>query len=407
MEVALFPKMQLPLIVSLPELVLLVDEAMTRDRVIGVLAAKNTEVTGMHKPGELYDVGTVAVILKMAKTINNRAQILILGLSRFKVEQFIEGKPYLQARIRPFSDQGAKDIEIEALMSNLLRLFGRMVELAPHLPPELSEWVRSIDNPGLMADVLASTVQTGLADRQKVLEAADVKERLREVTRIITRQNEILELENKIQTQVKGDMDKSQREYYLRQQLKAIQAELGEKDEPRVEIEEYRAKVEAKGLPELAKKEALREIDRLSRMHPSSSEYTVSTTYLDWLTSLPWSVTTEDNLDIRKAEKILDDDHYGLEKAKKRILEYLAVRKLKPEFQGAHPLFCRASGHGQDLAGPVHRKGHGPQVRAPVSRRGSGRGGNPGAPEDIRGRAARPDNEGIAGRYQQSGVHAG
>jgi ATP-dependent Lon protease len=177
-------------------------------------------------------------------------------------------------------------------------------------------------------------------EKQKILEILGVKERLKEVTRLISHQLEILELGNKIQSQVKEDIDKSQREYYLRQPLKAIKQELGETDEPKVEIEEYRAKIEKKNLPEEAKKEAQRELERLSRMHPSSAEYTVSLTYLDWMTALPWHESTEDNRDIKKARAILDDEHYGLDKAKKRIIEYLAVRKLKPDSKG--PILCFA-----------------------------------------------------------------
>jgi len=199
---------------------------------------------------------------------------------------------------------------------------------------------KSIREPGTLADMVASTINSTPEEKQKVLETTNVKKRLKEVTRIANHQLEILELGNKIQSQVKGDMEKSQREYYLRQQLKAIREELGEKDEAPVEIEEYRAKIEAKNLPAEAKKEAERELSRLARMHPSSAEYTVASTYLDWITALPWHDSTADNLDIKKARKILDDDHFGLEKPKKRILEYLAVRKLKPESKG--PILCFA-----------------------------------------------------------------
>jgi ATP-dependent Lon protease len=192
----------------------------------------------------------------------------------------------------------------------------------------------------MLGDMIASTVNSSLGEKQAVLEMFDVKKRLKEVTRLVNYQLEILELGNKIQSQVKGDMDKRQREYYLREQLKAIKLELGEKDQTTVEIDDYRAKIQAKNLPEEARKEAERELDRLGRMHPSSAEYTVASTYLDWLTSLPWHESTQDNLDIKKARKILDQDHFGLKNAKKRILEYLAVHKLKPESKG--PILCFA-----------------------------------------------------------------
>jgi ATP-dependent Lon protease len=199
---------------------------------------------------------------------------------------------------------------------------------------------KSIASPGILADMIASIINATLEEKQQILETLDIKERLKEVTRLVNHQVEILELGSKIQSQVKNDMDKSQREYYLRQQLKAIKEELGETDESGVEIDEYREKIAKKNLPDEAKKEAERELDRLSRMHPSSAEYTVASSYLDWITALPWHESTEDNLDIKKARRVLDEDHYGLEKAKKRIIEYLAVRKLKPDTKG--PILCFA-----------------------------------------------------------------
>jgi ATP-dependent Lon protease len=216
--------------------------------------------------------------------------------------------------------------------------FSRVAELSPGLPQEIVVMAKSIQEPGILADMISSTINSSLEEKQRVLEIYDVKKRLKEVTRLLNYQLEILELGSKIQSQVKGDMDKRQREYFLREQLKAIKEELGEKDEAAVEIEDYKAKIEEKNLPEEARKEAERELNRLSRMHPSSAEYTVASTYLDWLTSLPWHDSTEDNMDINKARKILDQDHFGLNKAKQRIIEYLAVRKLKPESKG--PILC-------------------------------------------------------------------
>ncbi len=250
----------------------------------------------------------------------------------------MEGKPYLQARIETIEDQEVKDIEVEALMTNLAGLFDRVIQLSPFLPQEFGIMVKSIPKPGTLADTIAFIINVSMEDKQKILEILDVKERLREVTKLVNHQLEILELGNKIQSQVKGDMDKNQREYYLRQQLKAIKQELGESDESKVEIEEYRTKIEKKNLPEEAGKEAKRELERLSRMNPSSAEYTVADTYLDWMTALPWNKGTQDNLDISKAKRVLDEDHFGLEKAKKRMIEYLAVRKLKPDTKG--PILC-------------------------------------------------------------------
>lgn len=339
-DVALYPKMVLPIVVMPGDSIRLVDEAMSKDRTIGLLASRKAQSEGISEPDDLYKIGTSALILKMAKSQDNKAQLLVQGLGRFRVDDFIGGEPYLKARVGHLVEEDVKNKEIEALMSNLTSQFSRIVELSPGLPQEIIAMAKSIQEPGTLADMIASTINATAEEKQHVLEILNVHDRLKEVTRLVNYQSEVLELGNKIQSQVKGDMDKRQREYYLRQQLKAIRDELGESDDTNVEVEDYRAKIEAKKLPKDAEKEAKRELDRLSRMHPSSSEYTVASTYLDWLTSLPWHESTEDSLDIAKARKVLDNDHFGLDKAKKRILEYLAVRKLKPDSKG--PILCFA-----------------------------------------------------------------
>lgn len=339
-DTALFPKMVVPIIAMQKESVQLVDEAMSKDRIIGLIVAKEMKIKTAYTPDDLYLVGMSALILKMAKSEDNTTQLLVQGLSRFRVKGFIKTKPYLQARVEYIKDKEEKDKEIDALTANIISLFTRVVELSPGLPQEIGSMAKSIQEPGTLADMIASLINATLEEKQKVLEIFDVKKRLKEVTRLLNYQVEVLELGNKIQSQVKGGMDKQQREYYLHQQLKAIREELGEKDETAIEIEEYKAKIKEKKLPEEARKEAEREINRLSRMHPSSAEYTVASTYLDWLTVLPWYESTKDNLDIKKARKILDQDHFGLKKPKKRIIEYLAVRKLKPESKG--PILCFA-----------------------------------------------------------------
>ncbi|MDD4242359.1 MAG: endopeptidase La [Smithellaceae bacterium] len=337
-NVLVFPKTMIPLEVSGVASVL-VDEAMTRDRLVGLIMSKSEpETPNTYKKEDLHAVGTCAVILKMAKTAENHTQLLLQGVSRFSVEELVEGKPYQQARVKLIEEQEVKDIETEALVSNLLALFDRILKLSPFLPPEFGPMAKSITEAGTLADLIASVINAPVEEKQKVLDIADVKRRLRELTKMVNHQMEVLELGNKIQTKVKDDIDKNQREYYLRQQLKAIKQELGESDENAVETEEYRKKIEEKNLPDEAKAEALRELERLSRMNPSSAEYTVSSTYLDWVTALPWNDATTDNLDIAEARRILDEDHYGLSKPKKRIIEYLAVRKLKPDSKG--PILC-------------------------------------------------------------------
>lgn len=339
-DAVLFPKMVLPLMVMQNESIRLIDEAMSTDRIIGLLLSKKPDIKNTYSAEELYAVGTSALILKMAKSEDQKAQLLVQGLSRFKVKNFTKGKPYLQATVEHIKETEKKDTKTEAFMSNLIGLFTKIVDFSPGLPKEIGAMAKSIQEVGTLTDMVASTINLTFEEKQKILEISDAKKRIKEVSRLANHQLEILELGNKIQSQVKGDMDKKQREYFLRQQMEAIKEELGEKDDTSVEIDEYRAKIEEKKLPDEAKKEAERELSRLSRMHPSSSEYTVASTYLDWLTSLPWQESTKDNLNIKKARKILDEDHYGLEKAKKRIIEYLAVRKLKPESKG--PILCFA-----------------------------------------------------------------
>lgn len=340
--VFIFPKMLIPLEVAGDSAITLIDEAMAGNRIIGMIMVKKTD-ENLKVPDKIDDfqkTGTSVSIVRMAKTADNKTQLLLQGLGRFHLTKLVEGKPYLNGQIEALEDQGEKDLEVEALMANLVNLFDRIIKLSPFLPQEFGAMAKSIAEPGVLADVIASVINVSLEEKQNILDILDVKQRLREVTKLVNHQVEILELGNKIQNEVKGDIDKSQREYFLRQQLGAIRKELGENDGEKVEVEEYRAKIENKNLPEDARKEAERELGRLSRMHPSSAEYTVSATYLDWITELPWNESTEDKIDIKASRKVLDDDHYGLEKPKKRILEYLAVRKLKPDTKG--PILCFA-----------------------------------------------------------------
>ncbi|MEA1967731.1 MAG: endopeptidase La [Thermodesulfobacteriota bacterium] len=335
----LFPKMVLPLVLMQKEAIKLIDETMAGNRMLGLLLSRRSNIASRHSSKDLFRIGTVAMILKMSKMEEDKAQLLIQGLGRFKVDEYVDGKSYLMARINLLKCKGlGKDKETLALMANIVEQYEKIVNLSPGLPPEIASMVKSIQEPNILADMVASTINAPILEKQKILELLDVKKRLKKVTRIVNDQLDILEMGSKIQTQVKEDMDKRQREYYLRQQLKAIKEELGESDDESVEINEYRTKIESKELPEEAAKEAEREIKRLAKMHPSSSEYVVASTYLDWLTSLPWNKKSKDRLDIKKARQVLNQDHFGLEKPKKRILEYLAVRQLKKDSKG--PILC-------------------------------------------------------------------
>ncbi|MFW5936433.1 MAG: endopeptidase La [Desulfosalsimonas sp.] len=339
-NVVLFPKMVLPLIVMQQDSIQLIDEAMSRDRLVGAVVSRQNEPRSDYGPGDLYEVGCSAVILKMAKTEENNAQILLQGIGRFRVQKYTETTPYFKARVEHVQVDETRNKEIEAMMSNLVTQYQKVVQLSASLSDEMGSMAKSLEEPGTLADMVTSTIDSDTREKQEVLEIFDVKQRLHKVTQLVSYQIDILEIGNKIQSQVKGDMEQQQREYYLRQQLKAIQQELGEMDESGSEVEEYRNRLYEKNLPEEAHKEAERELNRLARMHPSSAEYTVALTYLDWMTALPWNETTPDELDLESAEKVLENDHYGLEKAKRRILEYLAVLTLNPEIKG--PILCLA-----------------------------------------------------------------
>jgi len=336
-ESVLYPKMILPLMVSQERLIQLIDAALLANKMIGIVAIKTKQVEEV-KPEDLFDVGCAAHILKMLKMPNNSLRLLIQGTSRIRLTEFTQREPYIRAKVAPLKDQGEKTTDTQALMVGVKGIFQKVVELAPNLPAELAIMAMNIEEPGALADLIASTLSIPLADKQNLLETLDVKGRLERANFLLTKELTVLELGSKIQSQVREGIDKSQREYFLREQLKAIQKELGEKDERTAEIEELRQRLAQAKLPPEAMEEGERELDRLAKMPPAAAEYTVSRTYLDWLIELPWSVHTEDNLDIAQAQKVLDEDHYDLEKVKKRILEYLSVRKLKADMKG--PILC-------------------------------------------------------------------
>lgn len=333
----LFPYVILPVLVGQEKTIRLVEEAVIGNRIIGVVALKTKEIED-PRPEDFFSVGTAAVIAKMIKLPDGTISIMAQGLERIRLAQITQTDPYFRATVEPQPDEGERDKEVEALMVNLRRLFQQVVELSPNLPAELGILALNIEEGGALADMIASNLNLSVEEKQEVLEITEIKPRLRRITEIMTRQLEALELSHKIQTQVKAGMDKAQREYYLREQLRAIQEELGEGDERTQEAEEIRRRIDETPLPDEVREVALRELGRFSRMPPAAAEYSVVRTYLDWLLELPWLKNTEDRLDIAAAEQILNQDHYDLEKVKKRILEYLAVRKLKKDMKG--PILC-------------------------------------------------------------------
>jgi len=338
-DMSMFPRMVLPMLVGEDRHQRLVDETLSDQKILGLVAMQPERNAGQIKSADdLYEIGVAALILKMSKG-EEGVRLVAQGLTRFIVTELVSTEPYLKARVKAVSDIPSSDMETLALLSNLRALFMKVLELSPHLPDELNSIAGGLDDPGALCDMVASALNLSPEERQSVVESLQVKDRLRVVTNLVNREIQVLELGSKIQSQVKEGLDKTQREYYLRQQLKAIQKELGESEEPgSSEVEELKEKLAAKDLPEEVRAEADRELKRLAGMHPSASDYHVITTYLDWIIALPWREATEDQLEIKEARKILEADHYDLDKVKRRILEYLAVRKLNPDMKG--PILC-------------------------------------------------------------------
>lgn len=337
-DVVIFPQMVTALGISTEKELKLLDNVLATNRFVALVTQKDAEKDKLN-PSDLYEYGTASVVLQMLRMPDNTAKMLVQGIARIHIKEFTETEPFLKAKVDVLKDVPDKgDVETDALATNAKNQFSRMVSISPNLPEELKIVIVNIDNPGRLSDLISSHLNISLPEKQEILETLNVKERLQKINTFVNNELQVLELAGKIQSQVKNEMEKGQREYYLRQQLKAIQEELGEGDDQAAEVKELRKKLKQAKLPEEAQKEANRELSRLSRMHPSSAEYTVARTYLDWLTALPWSISTKDNLDIPSAHKVLEADHYNLKNVKERILEYLAVRKLKEDMKG--PILC-------------------------------------------------------------------
>lgn len=331
--VVVYPQTAVPLTIGQPRSIRLVDDVMAgEDRLIGLVASKDPELDA-PAPEDLYTVGTVAIVHRLFRAPDGTIRLLVQGLARFHLGEFVHLDPYLKAKIELFPETMEDDLEVEALARNIRDQFEHIAEMIPSIPRELVTSVVGLEDPLQTIYTIANFQRMDLSDAQELLELDPVLEKLKKLVAILTHEVEMLEIGQKIQNEARSEIDKVQREYFLREQLKAIQRELGEDDEQTLETEEFRQKIEKAEMPEEAEKMARRELDRLSRLPTAAAEYGVIRTYLDWLVSLPWSVATKDDLDIVRARKVLDKDHYGLEDVKERILEYLAVRKLKLERQ--------------------------------------------------------------------------
>ena len=333
-----FPGLVSPLVVSTERSSKLVDDALAGDKLVCAVTQRDSNLEGEAEPKDLYEVGTVSVILKMLRFPDGTMRLLLQGMKRARVEEYSQTLPYLRARVKPLEETGQSDVATKALMRSVVEMFGKLAEMAPYLPDDMNTVAMNIESPGRLADFAATYANFELPEKQRLLETLDVKDRLQLLLPLISKEIGILELGAKIRDQVKGELDKSQREYFLREQMKAIQKELGEADEAQSEIADLRKKVEEAAMPPAILEVARRELDRLGRIPSTSPEHAVTRNYLDWLLAVPWKTRTEDRIDIRNAKRILDEDHFDLVKVKERILEYLAVRKLKADSKG--PILC-------------------------------------------------------------------
>ena len=336
-DTVVFPDTMIPLTIGQERSIKLIDDVLAGDRLLALVTSRDAEI---ETPGPelLHPVGTVGLAHKMIKLPDGTMRILVQGLQRVRTRAFTQTEPYLRADVEKIEDVVDEGKEMDALRATLLSVFSKIVALVPYLPEELEMAAANVEEPGPLTFLVASTMRIKAEDKQALLEESDVEQRMRRLISILTGELDVLELGSKIQSDVRSEIDKGQREYFLRQQLKAIQQELGETNEQEAEITELRRKVDELKLPEEADKAARRELDRLANIPPQSAEYPVIRTYLDWIITLPWTVSSEDNLDIGHAREILDRDHYDLDKVKDRILEFLAVRKLKADLHG--PILC-------------------------------------------------------------------
>ena len=348
-NIVVYPHMVAPLMVARPPSVRLIEDANNDDSLI-ILVAQRTQDAEYPDSENLFTVGTVAKVVKVLQFPNNVMQIWVHGIARVRLVEFVESDaPYLVAKVEVLDDREEQDTELEALSRSVQDLLAKITALSEQVPEDLTMMARGME-PSSTADMVAMYMNIPVDQKQKLLELTDVKERLSNLRSLLAREVSVLELSNKIETDAKDEMNKAQREFYLRKKLEGIRKELGEDDET-TEQEDLQKQIEEAEMPPEAEKQAKRELSRLSKMHPSSAEYTVARTYLGWLLDIPWSKSTEDMLEIARAREILDEDHYDLEKVKDRILEYLSVRKLKPDMRGSTLCFVGPPGVGKTSLG--------------------------------------------------------
>ena len=336
-DIVIFPGMVAPLLVESAASIRLIDDVVAGDRFIGLVLQKKPDVEN-PTPADLWNHGCAVRVLKMLKFPDNTVRVLVEGLRRFRIVHYESHEPYLRAKSEVIRDVVEQSLELTAMTRNAQRQFQGIIDLSPAMSDEVKVAALNTEHPGKLADLIAANLNLSLEERQQLLESNLVKERLTRLLPLLSRESEVLTLGSKIQKEVASSMSKSQRDFFLREQIRAIQRELGESDPAAAEINALRGQIENNGLPEEAKRIALKELERLQQIPPTTPEYTVSRNYLDWIVSLPWSKSTEDKIDLASAARILDEQHYGLAKVKDRLLEFLAVIKLKNKLKG--PILC-------------------------------------------------------------------
>ncbi|MEJ2066870.1 MAG: LON peptidase substrate-binding domain-containing protein, partial [Deltaproteobacteria bacterium] len=354
-DTVIYPHTLVPLILKDPPLIAAVDDALSRERIAGAVMLKDKE------KGDYYQTGSAVLIHRMLKFPDGTMRMVTQGLAKISITTMIQEEPFPKAQIQVLDEHPEKSERVEALMRAVLAQYQKMIGLVPYIPDEIQAAAMNIEDPIRLVYFIATLMKMQAEDKQEILELESAEEKLKKISAILQREVELLELGTKIQSEVQNKMTKGQREFVLREQLKAIKQELGEEDEVQVEIKEFREKIEAADLPDYVLKEAEREMNRLEKVPTASPEYGVIRTYLEWLIELPWSRETTDNMDLDRAKQVLDEDHYDLKDVKERILEYLAVRKLREEMKG--PILCFAgppgvgkTSLGQSIAKALERK---------------------------------------------------
>src|SRR5688572_1164621 len=328
--VVVYPMMWLPLPVGQRRSIRLVEDNLPENRIIALVTSKDEEIE-RPGPNEIHQIGTAAQVHRVLRTPDGTIRLLVQGMERIRIVEYIQEQPYLRARVEVLPEQMERNIELEAIMRAVQELFRRLIDLEPQMPDELAMMAMNVDDARQLAYLVASSFRLDVHEAQHILEMDNVYDKLLRLTQLLHKEVEVLELGRKIQSEAQGEMERMQRDFFLREQMKAIQKELGDEDEQASDIRELEERIIAAGMSEEAEKEARHELDRMRRMPIQAAEYSVIKTYLDLMVSLPWQKGTEDNLDIAHGRQVLDEDHYGLEEIKDRILEFLAVRKLRSE----------------------------------------------------------------------------